>query len=186
MERVSCGAECAEREFAVVAGANGLADGGGALGLQAREKDAGFDLCAGDGRGVVDGVERGALNDDGGVAFGEGEARAHFCERLANALHGAARKRCVADEGEGALLRREQAGDHAHRGAGVAAVERMIRWSDAAADAVDFNAAVVELADLCAERPACRRGWMRSRRRWRSWRSARCLRQMRRAWHSDG
>ena len=49
------------------------------------------------------------------------------------------------------LLRREQAGDHAHRRAGVAAIERMIRGRDVAADAIDFNPAVVQLADLGAE-----------------------------------
>ena len=145
------GAEGTQREFAVVAGADGFADDCGALGLQAGEQNAGLDLGAGNGRGEVDGVERSAFDGDGRVAVGEGEVRAHFAERLANALHGAAGERCIADEGEGALLRREQAGDHAHRGAGVAAIERMIGWSDAATDAVDFNAAVIELADFCAE-----------------------------------
>ena len=37
-------------------------------------------------------------------------------------------------------LRREQAGDHAHRRAGVAAIERMSGGRDAAADAGDLNA----------------------------------------------
>ena len=101
-----------------------FAHGCGAGGLQAGEQNAGFDLRAGDGRGVVDGVERSAVDGERRVAVGEGEARAHGFERLANALHGAARERGVADEGEAALLRREQAGDHAHGGAGVAAVER--------------------------------------------------------------
>ena len=48
------------------------------------------------------------------MAIGEREPRAHGFQRLANALHGPARERVVADEREAALLRREQAGDHAH------------------------------------------------------------------------
>jgi hypothetical protein len=76
------------------------------------------------------------------VAFGEREARAHRFERLADALHGAARERGVADQRELALLRCEQAGDHAHGRAGVAAVERGWPAADFAADAGDFDDAV--------------------------------------------
>ena len=76
---------------------------------------------------------------------------AHFGEGLADALHGSAGEGVVADQGEGAVLRREQAGDHAHGGSGVAAIERMIDRSDATADAVDLDAAVVEFAYACAE-----------------------------------
>ena len=96
------GAEGAQGQFAVVAGADCFAHGGGAGGLQTGKQDAGLDLRAGDRRGVVDGVKRRAVDGDGRVAVGEREARAHRFERLANALHGAARERCVADEGEGA------------------------------------------------------------------------------------
>ena len=49
------------------------------------------------------------------------------------------------------MLRREQAGDHAHGGTGVAAIERMVDGSDATANAVDLDAAVVEFADARAE-----------------------------------
>ncbi len=145
------GAEGAEGQFAMVAGAQGFAHGSCPVGLQAGQQDAGFDLGAGDGRGVVDGVEGLAFDGDGRVAVGESEARTHFPEWFADALHGAARERRVADEGEAALLRREQAGDHAHRGAGVSAVERMTGGNDAAGDAIDFDAAVIEVPDSCAE-----------------------------------
>ena len=73
-----------------------------------------------------------ALDVDGGVAFGERELRAHGFKGLANALHGTAGKGCVANQREAALLRREQAGDHAHGGAGVAAVEGVVGGRDAA------------------------------------------------------
>ncbi len=145
------GAEGPEGEFAVVSRANGLADGSGAFCLQPGEKNACFYLGAGHGRGEVDGVERGAFDDDGRMAVGEGDMRAHFGERLADALHGTAREGIVTNQRKGALLRCEQSGDHAHRGAGVAAIEGMIRGCDEAADAIDFDTAVVELADLGAE-----------------------------------
>ena len=46
-----CGSKGAEREFAVIACANGLADDRSAFRLQSSEKDAGLDLCAGNWRG---------------------------------------------------------------------------------------------------------------------------------------
>ncbi len=98
------GSEGAEGEFAVVAGADAFADGRGAGGLQSGEEDAGFDLGAGNGRGVVDRCKLRAVDVDGCVAFGEGESGAHGFEGKLDALHGAARKGGVADEGEFALL----------------------------------------------------------------------------------
>ncbi len=50
------GSEGAEGEFAVVAGADGFVDGGGAGSLQAGEEDAGLDLCAWDWGCVVEAV----------------------------------------------------------------------------------------------------------------------------------
>ena len=102
------GAKGAQRQFAVVAGADGFAHGRGSRGLQAGKQNAGLDLRAGNRRGVVDGLERTAVDGERRVAVGEREARAHGFKRLANALHGAARERGVADEREAALLRREQ------------------------------------------------------------------------------
>lgn len=85
------------------------------------------------------------------MAIPEGDVRAHFGEGFADSLHGSAGERGIAGECETTLLRGEQAGDHAHRGAGVAAVEGVIGWGNASADAIDFYAAVVELADPRAE-----------------------------------
>jgi len=106
------GAEGTKGEFAVVAGAEGFTHDCGSGGLETGEEDAGFYLGAGDGRGVVDGLELAAMDREGCVAVGEGEARAHGFEGLSDALHGTAGERCVADEGEAALLGREQAGEH--------------------------------------------------------------------------
>ena len=78
--------------------------------------------------------------------------RAHGFKRLADALHGAARERGIADEREAALLRRKQAGDHAHGRAGVAAVERLVGGGHAAGDAGDFDRALADLVDLGAQR----------------------------------
>ncbi len=107
----------------MVAGADGFGEAGGAFGLQAGEEDCGFDLCAGDGGVEVDGVERAAVDGDGGVAFDEVDACAHLHERLADALHGAEGEGVVADEGEGVRVRGDEAAEHAHGRAGVAAVE---------------------------------------------------------------
>ena len=86
------------------------------------------------------------------MTIGEGETRAHGFKGFANALHGAARERGVADEGEAAGLRREKTGDHAHGRAGVAAVEGMSGGSDAAGDASDFDGAGARAIHLCAQR----------------------------------
>ena len=71
---VEGGTEGAEGVLGVVAGADGLAEAGGAVGLQAGEEDGGLDLRAGDGRVEVDGGERAAVDGDGGVAVDEVDA----------------------------------------------------------------------------------------------------------------
>jgi len=142
----------AQRKLAVVACADGFAHDGCSSCLQTGKKDAAFHLRAGNRRGVVDGGERCAFNAERSVAFGEREPCAHAFERLADALHRPARKRCVADECEAALLRREQAGDHAHRRAGVAAVEWMVCRSHAAAYAGDFHRIAARPIHFCAQR----------------------------------
>ena len=48
-------AEFAQSDFGVVAGADGFAHGGDAVGIEAGEQDRGFHLGAGNGRGVIDG-----------------------------------------------------------------------------------------------------------------------------------
>ncbi len=57
------------------------------------------------------------------VAAGEVDLGAHLRERFADALHGASREGGVAGEDEGVRMRGDEAGEHAHGGAGVAAVE---------------------------------------------------------------
>ncbi|MCU1253267.1 MAG: hypothetical protein JWQ49_6296 [Edaphobacter sp.] len=106
----------------VVAGADGFGETGGAVGLEAGEEDCGFDLGAGYGGVEVDGVERAAVDCDGGVAVDEIDLCAHLHEGFADALHGAKGEGVVADEGEGVRVRGDEAGEHAHGGAGVAAV----------------------------------------------------------------
>jgi len=144
-------AEGAKGEFAVITGAEGFANDGGAGGLKSGEQDAAFDLRAGNGHRVVDRSELGSANRNGSVAFRKGHFRTHFCERFAHALHGAARERFVSDEGEAALLGCEETGDHTHSRSGVAAVERMIYGGNATADSVDFDATVIEFANARAE-----------------------------------
>src|SRR5581483_10831827 len=109
-------------------------------------------LRAGNRRGVVDRPERDALDRDWRVAVGEGDMRPHLLERLADPLHRPARERGIADQREAALLWREQARDHAHRGAGVAAVQRMIDRNHAAADTADLDSLIAQPVYLCAER----------------------------------
>ncbi len=104
----------AQGQFAVVAGAHCLSHGGGSIGLQAGKQNACFYLGAGNRSGVVDRLQRAAVNGNRRVAIGERDVRAHGFKRLANALHGTARERSVSDESEGTLLRREKSGDHAH------------------------------------------------------------------------
>ena len=50
----------------MVAGADGFGEAGGAVGLETGEEDRGFDLGAGDGGVEVDGMERAAMDGDGG------------------------------------------------------------------------------------------------------------------------
>ena len=107
-------AEGAQGKLAVIAGAHGFADGCGSLGLQAGEQNAGLHLRAGNRSGVVDGRQFPAFDGERRVAISKREACSHPLQRLANALHGPARKRCVADKRKAAALRRKQAGDHAH------------------------------------------------------------------------
>ena len=130
------GAKGAQSQFAVVARAHSLAHRRRSRRLQARQQDAALHLRAGNRRGVVDGVQRTAIDGQWRVAVGEREPRAHGFQRLANALHGPPRERLVADEREAPRLRREQAGNHAHRRAGVAAVERVRRRPHAPATPV--------------------------------------------------
>jgi hypothetical protein len=98
--------------------------------------------------------ERGAIS----LSLG-GDLRAHLGQRLDDARHGAARKRGVADEPAAEGLPREDAGEQAHRGAGVAAIDVAFRCGENAFAAMhddgDAAAALGRVGglDLDAERP---------------------------------
>ena len=57
----------------------------------------------------------------------------------------------VADEGEDVAVRSDESGQHAHGGAGVAAVEWLGRLDEGASGAGDVDGFVVIVDDLCAE-----------------------------------
>ena len=134
---VEGGAEGSECVFGVIAGADGFGEAGGAVSLEAGEEDRSFDLRAGDGGVEVDGAERAAVDGNGGVAFDEFDSRAHLAERLAYAFHRTEGEGVVADECEGVRVGGDQAGEHTHGRAGVAAVERrrgLLKFPGAAGD----------------------------------------------------
>ena len=98
----------------------------------------------GNGGVEVDSGERRADDVNGGVAFGQGDLCAHGGEGFADALHGAKGEGVVANEGKlAAMLRGDEAGEHAHSRAGVAAVERGGGLLEGAGDAGDLNVGVV-------------------------------------------
>jgi len=135
----------------VVAGTDGFGEAGGAVGLEAGEEDGGFDLGAGDGGIEVDGMERGAVNSDRGVALDEVDPCAHQAERLADALHGAVGEGVVADEGEGVRMWGDEAGEHAHGGSRVAAIEGCRGLLEFAGGAGYLDGLVFFVDDGCAE-----------------------------------
>ncbi len=126
----------------MVAGGDGFGEAGGALGLQACEKHGGLDLGARNGRVEIDGCERGAVDGDRGVAFGQFDLRAHLGQGFADAFHGAWGEGFVTDEGEGVGMRGDEAGEHPHGGTGVSAVERGAWLLELAGGADDFDVAV--------------------------------------------
>ena len=150
-------AEGSEGVLGVVAGTDRFGEGGDALGLEAGEEDGGLDLGGGDGGGEVDGVEgaaddgHGGVSADGAVTAGEVDLGTHFCQGRTYALHGARREGGVAGEDEGVRVGGDEAGEHAHGGAGVAAVEVVLGLAEVAACAGDVDAAIGLLVYDCAE-----------------------------------
>ena len=150
--RTNLRAKGPQRQLAVVAGAHGFAHRRGARRLQAGQQHARLHLRAGHRGGVVDRLQRCAFNHHRRVPIRQRDARAHFRKRFADSFHGPARQRLVADERKFSLLRRQQARNHAHGRAGVAAVERAVRGRYAAADARHFHRAVLQPVDARAQR----------------------------------
>src|SRR5271154_3310667 len=145
------GTEGAEGVLGVVASADGFAEAGGAFGLKAGEEDCGFDLRGGDGSVEVDGVKWASVDGDGSVAVNEVDLRSHLAEGSADALHRAEGEGVVADKSEDVRMRGDEASEHAHGGAGVAAVERTGWLGEAARSAGDGDGLVGIANDLCAE-----------------------------------
>ncbi len=116
-----------------------LGEDGRALCLESCEEDGGLDLRGGDGCVEVDGGERATVNGNGGVALGQLQLRAHRGERFADAFHRADCEGVVANEGEGVRVWGDEAGEHAHGRAGVAAVERGCRLLEGPCGAGDFD-----------------------------------------------
>jgi len=151
---VGAGEGCAEGEqgvLGVVAGEDGFGEAGDAFGLQAGEEDCGLDLGGGDGSGEVDGVERSAVDSDGRMSIYQINVCSHMAERNMDAIHRTEGEGGVADEGEGVGVGGDEAGQHAHRRAGVAAVEGRGGLAEEAGDAGDFDGFVRLAEDGCAE-----------------------------------
>ena len=132
------GSEGAESVLGVIAAADGFGEGGCALGLEAGEEDGGLDLSRGDGTGEVGCPKVAAYDGNGGVAVFKGNARAHAGEWFTNALHRAQGQGVVADKRESAGVRGNQAREHTHGGAGVAAVQRSCGLMKCSARAGNF------------------------------------------------
>ncbi len=150
------GAEGVECVLGVVAGADGFGEAGGAFGLEAGEEDGGLDLCARDRGGEVDGVESRAGDRDGRVSV---LTRSSFAPIWLSGLRMRSMGRRVSEwspiEREGARMRGDQAGEHTHGGAGVAAVERrggLAKGAGGAGDFDDAGGAFAGVRDLGAER----------------------------------
>ena len=149
------GEGCAEGEqcvLGVVAGEDGFGEAGGAFGLQTGEEDGGLDLGGGDGCGEVDGAERSAVDGDGRVSIYQIKFRTHLAEGIADAIHRAEGEGGVSDEGEGVGVGGDEAGQHAHGRAGVAAVEGRGGLTEGPGDAGDLDGVVWVAEDARAER----------------------------------
>jgi hypothetical protein len=113
----------------VVAAGGGLDDLGLAVGLEPREHERGLHLPAGHRELVPHAVQRAAPDHERGppTPVASVDRRAHGPQRVEHARHRALRQRRVADEHAEERQPRAQAGEEAHRGAGVAAVEHLGR-----------------------------------------------------------
>src|SRR5262249_7872239 len=100
-----------KREFCVVAGARGFADGSVAFGKQPRQEDGGLDLRARHWHLVMDATEFAATDFEWSkIVVASGDLCAHFTERGKDALHGSLVERLVAGDFAGEALACEDAG----------------------------------------------------------------------------
>ena len=136
------GAEGEQSVLGVVAGADGFGEAGGTFGLQSGEEDGGLDLGGRDGGGEVDGVERSAVDGDGRVSIHQINFCSHITEWIADAIHRAEGEGGVSDKCEGVRVGGDEARQHAHGGAGVAAVEGRGGLKERAGDAGDLDGVI--------------------------------------------
>ena len=115
-----------EHPLGVVARADIFDHRGGAFGKKSREENRAFDLRAGDRRAVGDALQIAMALDHkrrAGLFAFRVEICPHEAQRIDDALHRALRKRGIAGEAGGEILRGKDAGHEPHRGAGVAAIQ---------------------------------------------------------------
>lgn len=121
-------AEFTQGEFGVIARADRLADDGFAFGVETPKEDAGLYLGAGHGKGVVNGMEFGAVDGQGReFSVTRFDVRSHTGKRLHDAAHGPAGQRFVTDDAAGEWLGCENPSHHTDQGAGVAGVKIRFR-----------------------------------------------------------
>jgi len=119
-------AEGGEHALGVVAGRMRLDHLGHAFGIEPGEQQRRLHLRARHRQFVADAVQApAAVDDERRQAVPRVDACAHAGERLGDAAHRPARERGIADERAVEALPGEQAGEQAHAGAGVAAIERL-------------------------------------------------------------
>ena len=108
----------------MIARAHRLAHSGRAIGVEAREQQAGFHLRACHWQLVINRMQSAARDfERGKSAFPRSYGRAHFAQRFHDAFHGPAGERVVANQAAAERLRRQNTGEHADGGAGIPCVE---------------------------------------------------------------
>ena len=144
-----------EHVLGVVAGRYRLVDPCPAAGIEPGEQESGLHLGGGDGQ-PVDDRKRDAGALDGKrqpAALAEGETGAGFGQRIGHATHGPAPQTRVAGHDGEQGVGREQAGEEAGRRAGVAHVEHVGGFGQAAdaapADAPGAGSVVVDGGAEC-------------------------------------
>ena len=112
----------------MVAGRDGFDHRRFAFGEQTGQQHARLDLGRQHGQPIGDASQRAAAPDvDRRMAVGKRQVGAHLAQRRGDAFHGAAAERGVAHQRTVEGLSGQDAGQQAHRGTRVAAVERAIR-----------------------------------------------------------
>ena len=128
VRRVDAAAEAEQHALGVIARDGRLDHGRLALRVETGEQHRGLDLRAGDGQLVADAAQACAAADPHRrLARCRFDARAHLAQRRRDALHRPLHQRRVADQLAVEALSGQQARHQAHRGTGIAHVERMRR-----------------------------------------------------------